>query len=102
MRATKPRKETVVTDIWGAIEPNAVDSAQLRIRSVLLAAIQTEIHKREWRQKDVAKNLKISQPRVSDLQRGLVDRFGIDSLVGIVHQLGLEVEVHIKPIITDF
>jgi len=97
MKSSKPLAQTIVTDIWDAIETNPGDSVHMRIRATLMVAIGSEISNRELRQKDVAKILNLSQSRVSDLQRGWIDRFSIDTLVDIAHKLGLHVEMHVKP-----
>lgn len=86
-------KQTRITDIWDAIEPTAELAASMRVRSILLIQIQSEIGKRGLRQKDTAILLGISQPRVSDLLRGEIDRFSIDALVDIAHKLGLEIQI---------
>ncbi len=101
MKSPKPIEHTIISDIWDAIESNSGDSAHMRIRATLLVAIQREIQDRKWRQKDVAKFLKISQPRVSDLLRGWIDRFSIDTLVDVANRLGLHIEMHVKPTIVD-
>ena len=47
-------------------------------------------------QADAAKRLKVSQPRISDLTRGKISRFSLDTLVNMLTDAGLEVDVRIK------
>ena len=48
-------------------------------------------------QAQAAKRLKVSQPRISDLIRGKISRFSLDSLVNMLTDAGLEVNFRIKP-----
>ena len=45
---------------------------------------------------DAAERLKVSQPRISDLTRGKISRFSLDTLVNMLTDAGLEVDVRIK------
>jgi len=42
-----------------------------------------------------AKKLGVTQPRISDLVRGRIDLFAIDSLVNMLALAGLRIEMHI-------
>ena len=46
-------------------------------------------------QKQAAKKFGVTQPRISDLVRGKIDLFGIDTLVSMAATAGLKVEIHI-------
>jgi predicted XRE-type DNA-binding protein len=48
-------------------------------------------------QADAAKRLNVSQPRVSDLTRGKISRFSLDTLMNMLTDSVLEVDVRIKP-----
>jgi predicted XRE-type DNA-binding protein len=47
-------------------------------------------------QREVAKRLRISQPRVSDLMRGRIDLFSVDSLIEMLTGMGASVRVMVK------
>ena len=49
------------------------------------------------RNAEAAKRLKVSQPRISDLTRGKISRFSLDTLVNMLTDAGLKVNVRIKP-----
>ncbi|MGH8963554.1 MAG: helix-turn-helix domain-containing protein, partial [Jatrophihabitantaceae bacterium] len=49
-----------------------------------------------WTQKQAAVRLGVTQPRISDLMRGKIDLFSLDSLVNMVVAAGLHVEMSIK------
>ena len=46
-------------------------------------------------QKQAAKKLGVTQPRISDLVRERIDLFAIDSLVNMLALAGLRIEMHI-------
>jgi predicted XRE-type DNA-binding protein len=44
---------------------------------------------------DAAKRLKVSQSRISDLTRGKVSRFSLDTLVNMLTDAGMDVAVKV-------
>ena len=46
-------------------------------------------------QVQAAKLLGVTQPRVSDLMRGKIDLFALDTLVNMLSDAGLHVEMHV-------
>lgn len=69
------------------------DSANLRIRSELMARLARLIEDRGLTQAEAGKIFGVSQPRISDLVRGKIDVFSIDSLVAMLSKAGLQVTV---------
>ena len=67
------------------------DAENLRIRSELMARLATLIEERGLTQADAAKVFGVTQPRVSDLVRGKIDRFSIDMLVVMLAKAGIRV-----------
>jgi predicted XRE-type DNA-binding protein len=55
------------------------------------------IESRGLTQAEAAKLLGVTQPRISDLMRGKVDRFSIDSLVEMLGHIGIRVQFVLKP-----
>lgn len=72
------------------------EAEHLRVRAELLVALQKEIDKRALTQARTARQLGVTQPRVSDLMRGRIDLFSIDTLVGMLARLGVGVRVVVK------
>lgn len=64
------------------------EAANLKIRAALMRAIEKELDKRCMTQTEAAKLLDITQPRVSDLLRGKIQLFTIDTLITILSKLG--------------
>lgn len=66
------------------------------------AALSTDDGARErikaegWTQKQAAVRLGLTQPRISDLVRGKIDLFSLDSLVNMVAAAGLHIEMSVE------
>lgn len=69
------------------------EAEHLRIRSDLLIQLQKAIESRGLKQAEAAKLLDVTQPRVSDLMRGRLDLFSVDTLIDMLARLGIRVRV---------
>ena len=87
--ATKMRKSSgnVFKDLGFAPQ----EAQQLGIRAGLMAEIGKLIEARGLTQKEAAALLRVSQPRISDLVRGKIERFSIDTLVEMLGHAGIGV-----------
>jgi predicted XRE-type DNA-binding protein len=72
------------------------EAENLRIRAELMVALSQVIESRGLTQVAAAKLLGVSQPRVSDLVRGKIDRFSVDTLIEMLGAAGVEVRVTTK------
>ncbi len=72
------------------------ESANLRLRGELMSALLSLIERRGLTQARAATLLGVSQPRVSDLVRGKIDRFSVDTLVAMLGHAGAEVRVTVR------
>ena len=72
------------------------EAEYLRIRSDLMIQLSLAIRKRGLTQQQAAKSLGVSQPRVSDIVRGRIERFSIDTLVELLGRLDITVSVKTK------
>lgn len=81
--------------VWDAIEDTAAEAANMKLRSALMIALKTCIEQKGWKQQEAARRLGVTQPRVSDLMRGKIDLFSIDTLVNMAVAAGLNVQLHI-------
>jgi predicted XRE-type DNA-binding protein len=75
---------------------SAVEARNLRLRSQMMTALQNFIEKEKLTQAEAARRLRVSQPRISDLTRGQISRFSLDTLVNMLADAGLEVDFRIK------
>jgi len=67
----------------------------MKLRATLMMALEAHIKRQGWTQADAARRLGVTQPRVSDLMRGKIALFGLDTLVNMVAAVGLRVELHV-------
>ena len=69
------------------------EAAHLKLRADLLIDVRREITTRGLTQAAAAKILGVHPPRVSDLMRGKIDLFNIETLIDMLARLGLSVKV---------
>jgi predicted XRE-type DNA-binding protein len=74
----------------------AEEAEHLRIRADLMIALARLIEGRGWTQAEAARRLGVTQPRISDLVRGKIERFTIDTLVTMLAHAGADVTVTVK------
>ena len=72
------------------------EALHLRLRSEMMNALIAEIEKRGLTQAQAAAQLGVSQPRISDLMRGKLHLFSIDTLVTLLSAAGLRVEMRVR------
>jgi len=75
-----------------------VEAENLRVRSDLMIELTKLIEARGLTQVRAAKLFGVSQPRVSDLVRGKIGRFSIDTLVAMFGHAGIRVRFTTKRI----
>lgn len=71
------------------------EAANLKIRADLMIAVDQLIKRRKLTQAAAAKVLGVSQPRISDLVRGKIHLFSIDSLIDMLTRAGSNVRVKV-------
>ncbi|GMQ82824.1 MAG: XRE family transcriptional regulator [Rhodothermia bacterium] len=79
----------------GIEEPEAT---KLMLRADLAIFLRKEIRRRNLTQKDAAKLVGVSQPRISDLVNHKIEKFSIDTLIVMLSKLGLMVDFSVKKI----
>jgi predicted XRE-type DNA-binding protein len=72
------------------------EAENLRIRAKMMMALTGFIKERRLTQSRAANIMGVSQPRISDLIRGKIGFFTIDTLVNMVTAAGLKVDVDIR------
>ncbi len=81
--------------VWDAIEDTPEAAENMKLRSTLMTALKDYIVRAGLTQAQAAKRFGVTQPRVSDLMRGKIDLFAIDTLVNMATAAGLHVEMRI-------
>ncbi|HEV7515511.1 MAG TPA: helix-turn-helix transcriptional regulator [Thermoanaerobaculia bacterium] len=69
------------------------EAEHLRIRSTLMGAVRKLIDDRKLTQAEAADLFGVTQPRISNLVRGKIDLFSIDTLIGMLARAGVHVDI---------
>ena len=72
------------------------EAEHLLVRADLMIQIQKLIASRRLKQRNAAKILGVTQPRVSDLLRGRIDLFSTDALIDMLARFGATVRLTVK------
>jgi predicted XRE-type DNA-binding protein len=88
-------KREQFASVWDAIEATPAEVENMKLRASLMLALQDRIRASAMTQAQAAKLFGVTQPRVSDLMRGKINLFAIDTLVSMLASAGLHVEMHI-------
>jgi predicted XRE-type DNA-binding protein len=67
----------------------------LLLRLQLLRAVRDELVKRGWSQNEAARNLRVKQPRISEIMQLRIDKFSVENLAKLSFRLGLKVSLSI-------
>jgi len=74
------------------------EAEYLKVRTELMANLQKVITARGLKQAEAAELLGVTQPRISDLMRGRIDLFSIDTLIDMLARLGVRAKLVFQPI----
>ncbi|OYW12704.1 MAG: transcriptional regulator [Acidiphilium sp. 37-67-22] len=88
------------TSVWDAIEDTPAEAENMKLRSALIMALKERITREGLSQSQAAKLFGVTQPRISDLLRGKINLFGLDTLgldtlVNMAVAAGLHVELRV-------
>ena len=84
-------------NIFEAITEDKAEASDLQTRSDLMIAIRDIIDAKKWAQAEAAEEMGITQPRVSDLVNGRIEKFSIDKLMNCLYRVGFR----FKPAFAD-
>ncbi|MBF0266375.1 MAG: XRE family transcriptional regulator [Gammaproteobacteria bacterium] len=81
---------------FDAIADTPQEATNFKLRSEAMDKIIEYIKTNKLTQKEAAKILKVTQPRISDLKNGKLDLFTLDTLVGMLALINIEVSLQFK------
>jgi predicted XRE-type DNA-binding protein len=81
--------------VWDAIEDTPEEAENMKLRSKLMMTLKDHIRQARMSQSEAAKLFGVTQPRVSDLMRGKINLFALDTLVNMAKAAGLHVEMQV-------
>ena len=83
-------------DVFRDLGFPAAAAENLRLRADLMIELSKVIKARRLTQARAAKLFSVSQPRVSDIVQGKIDRFSVDTLIAMLGHAGVQVELSVK------
>lgn len=89
--ATKLRR--TYGNVFADLGFSAAEAENLKVRADLMGRLAKVIETRGLTQAQAARLFGVSQPRVSDLTRGKIGRFSVDTLIEMLGHAGIEVNV---------
>lgn len=89
------RRSKTRTDVFHDLGFTPAESVNLRLRAAMMNVLIAHIEKKKLTQVQAARLLGITQPRVSNLMRGRIDLFSIDTLVNLLAAAGLRVDLRV-------
>ena len=82
--------------VWEAIENTPEEAENMRLRAqLMMMTLKAHIAGAGMTRAQAAVCFGVTQPRVSDLMRGKIDLFALDSLVNMATAAGLRVELRV-------
>ncbi|WP_321923305.1 helix-turn-helix domain-containing protein [Paraburkholderia guartelaensis] len=81
--------------VWDALESTPEAAQNMTLRSDVMIALEEHIKRNKMSQTQAAALFGVTQPRVSDLMRGKIDLFSLDSLINMAVAAGMKIELRI-------
>lgn len=82
--------------VWDAIADTSAEAQILKLRSVLMIGLRDHIAKSGLNQSSAGAMLGLTRPAMSDLMRGKISKFTLESLVAIASAARLQIEIQIR------
>ena len=82
-------------NVWDALTDTPEEAANMTMRSNLMIAIQQKVGGWKVTQAEAARRLRMTQPRLNDLLRNKIDKFSLDTLIGLAGAAGIAVRLDI-------
>jgi predicted XRE-type DNA-binding protein len=93
---TRARKRPSTGNVFRDLGFGPEEAASLKIRADLMIEIERLMKRRRLTQAAAAKLLGVTQPRISDLVRGKIELFSIDTLVDMLTRAGARVNINVR------
>ena len=84
------------SSVWDAIEDTPQQAASMRARSELMMCLTEIIRESGMTQGEAAALFGVTQPRISDLTRGKINLFSLDTLIDMAATAGMSPTVKVS------
>lgn len=92
----KPTAQRSTGNVFRDIGFGPEEAESLRLRAALMVKIRQLLKARRLTQAAAARLFGVSQPRISDLVRGRIDLFSLDTLVDMLAKVGMRVQLRVS------
>lgn len=82
--------------VWDALENDPVIAANLKMRAQLMIEISQYVEQSGLTQKEAARVLGTTQPRLNDVLQGKIDKCTVDRLVNMLSSAGFDVDLNVS------
>jgi len=83
--------------LFAGIAIDQADLCLLILKSQLWSVVTEIIRNKDISQKETAKLLGVSQPRISDMMKGKLDKFSMDFFINTLVRLGYKLDIDFTP-----
>jgi len=101
MAKGKSIAKAVAGNVFEQLGFSPEESVALKMRAELHANIVRVIHKRDYTQTQLAEMFETDQPRISNLMRGKLANFNLETLVTYAETLGMNPQIKINKRATE-
>mgnify|MGYP004703616605 CR=1 FL=1 len=84
-------------NLYEMFSSDPVEANKKFLKAKLAVSIVAMIRANGWNQKAASEHLNVSQPRVSNIVRGRLEKFSIDTLIEMFLRMGYKVEADVHP-----
>ena len=90
------KKRVSTSNVFRDVGFDPEEAANLKLRAMLMIEIEKYIQAKHLTQKKAAERLGVTQPRISNLMRGKIGLFSVDTLITMLTHAGLKVDVRVR------
>lgn len=90
------KKRVSTSNVFRDLGFGAEEAANLKLRAMLVVELEKYIQEKHVTQKQAAERLGVTQPLISDLMRGKIELFSVDTLITMLTHAGLKVDVRVR------
>ncbi len=90
------KKRVTDSNVFRDLGIKVEEANNLKLRAMLMVELERHIREKRMTQKRAAERLGVTQPRISDLMRGKIDLFSVDTLITMLTHAGLKVDITVS------
>jgi predicted XRE-type DNA-binding protein len=89
--------QNVTQNLFELFSSDPVEVNMKALKAKLAVALVAMIRAKQWNQATASERLRVTQPRISNLFRGKLEKFSVDALLEMFVRVGYKVEADLDP-----